>query len=255
MLKLAMTARGRGTAPSLQADLRSAAKTGAQETMSSRILLIEDDRSLGDQIVTHLKKDGFEVTWLQDGHAALDADPKQHDLVVLDLMLPGAHGLDILKIYRETAETPVLVLSARNQTTTKVRALELGADDYVTKPFWPEELLARIQARLRRPLLHAGDVIETGALRIDLGARVVENSGQRVDLTRIEFDLLAALAQRIGAAITRQSLVDRELDPDREGTGRTLDVHFSRVRKKLGSEGARIATVWGVGYRLLPPEA
>ena len=223
--------------------------------MSSRILLIEDDKNLGDQIVTHLKRDGFEVTWLQDGHTALDADPKQHDLVVLDLMLPGAHGLDILKIYRETAETPVLVLSARNETATKVRALALGADDYVTKPFWPEELLARIQARLRRPLLHAGDVIETGALRIDLGARVVENAGQRVDLTRIEFDLLAALAQRIGSAITRQALVDRVLDPDREGTGRTLDVHFSRVRKKLGTEGARIATVWGVGYRLLPPEA
>ena len=221
--------------------------------MSSKILLIEDDKNLGDQIVTHLKRGGFEVTWLRDGLEALDAEPKQFDLVVLDLMLPGAHGLDILKTYRELAETPVLVLSARNETSTKVRALALGADDYVTKPFWPEELLARIQARLRRPLLHAAEVIETGALRIDLSARVVESGGQRIDLTRIEFDLLAALAQRIGAAITRQALVDRVLDPDREGTGRTLDVHFSRVRKKLGNEGSRIATVWGVGYRLLPP--
>lgn len=220
--------------------------------MSSRILLIEDDKNLGDQIVTNLSRDGFEVTWIRDGHEALDADPNGYELVVLDLMLPGAHGLDVLKVYRETAETPVLVLSAKNETSTKVRALALGADDYVTKPFWPEELLARIQARLRRPLLHTSEVIETGALRIDLSARVVENGGQPVDLTRIEFDLLAALAQRIGAAITRQALVDRVLDPDREGTGRTLDVHFSRVRKKLGGEGARIATVWGVGYRLLP---
>ncbi len=220
--------------------------------MTSRILLIEDDKNLGDQIVTNLKRDGFEVTWISDGHAALDADPTQHDLVVLDLMLPGAFGLDILKIYRETAETPVLVLSARNETSTKVRALALGADDYVTKPFWPEELLARIQARLRRPLLHAADVVETGALRIDLAGRMVTNGGHAVELTKIEFDLLAALAQRPGSAITRQSLVDRVLDPDREGTSRTLDVHFSRVRKKLGAEGARIATVWGVGYRLLP---
>ncbi|MEO5761563.1 MAG: response regulator transcription factor [Vicinamibacteria bacterium] len=219
--------------------------------MSSKILLVEDDKNLGDQIVSHLTRDGFEVTWLRDGSSALDAEPTNFDLIVLDLMLPGAHGLDILKIYRETAETPVLVLSARNETSTKVRSLALGADDYVTKPFWPEELLARIQARLRRPLLHATDVIETGALRIDVNARVVENGGQKVDLTRIEFDLLAALAQRLGSAITRQSLVDRVLDPDREGTSRTLDVHFSRVRKKLGSEGARIATVWGVGYRLL----
>lgn len=220
--------------------------------MTPRILLIEDDKNLGDQIVTDLKRFGFEVTWIQDGHAALDAEPKDHDLVVLDLMLPGAHGLDILKIYRETAETPVLVLSARNETATKVRALALGADDYVTKPFWPEELLARIQARLRRPLLHSAEFVETGALRIDLAARTVSNAGHLIDLTKIEFDLLAALAQRIGSAITRQALVDRVLDPDREGTSRTLDVHFSRVRKKLGSEGARIATVWGVGYRLLP---
>jgi two-component system response regulator MtrA len=202
--------------------------------------------------VAHLTRSGFEVTWVEDGRAALGHDPAQYDLVVLDLMLPGAHGLDILKSYRETAETPVLVLSARNETSTKVRALALGADDYVTKPFWPEELLARIQARLRRPLLHTAGVVETGALRIDLASRTVTNAGQSVELTKIEFDLLAALAQRIGSAITRQSLVDRVLDPDREGTSRTLDVHFSRVRKKLGAEGARIATVWGVGYRLLP---
>jgi two-component system response regulator MtrA len=220
--------------------------------MGSRILVVEDDQNLGEQIVSHLKRDGFEVTWLRDGHAAMAADPKAHDLVVLDLMLPGTYGLDILKAYREQAPTPVLILSARNETTTKVRALALGADDYVTKPFWPEELLARIQARLRRPLLHANEVIETGRLRIDLGARVVQNAGKEVELTRIEFDLLAALARRIGAAVTRQSLVDGVLDPDREGTSRTLDVHFSRVRKKLGAEGARIATVWGVGYRLLP---
>lgn len=219
--------------------------------MSSRILLVEDDRNLGEQIVAHLKKAGFEATWLREGLAAMDANPKDFDLIVLDLMLPGAHGLDILKVYRELAPTPVLVLSARNETPTKVRALDLGADDYVTKPFWPEELLARIQARLRRPMMQSGDVIETGNLRIDLGARLVENSGQKVELTRIEFDLLAALARRIGSAITRQSLVDQVLDPDREGTSRTLDVHFSRVRKKLGNEGARIATVWGVGYRLL----
>jgi two-component system response regulator MtrA len=220
--------------------------------MGSRILLVEDDQNLGEQIVSHLERDGFEVTWLRDGRSAMAADPRAHDLVVLDLMLPGTHGLDILKAYREQAPTPVLILSARNETSTKVRALALGADDYVSKPFWPEELLARVQARLRRPLLHANEVIETGNLRIDLGARMVENGGQEVELTKIEFDLLAALARRIGAAVTRQSLVDGVLDPDREGTGRTLDVHFSRVRKKLGPEGARIATVWGVGYRLLP---
>ena len=174
-------------------------------------------------------------------------------LIVLDLMLPGGHGLDVLKHVRGSKEqVPVLILSARTETADKVRALELGADDYLTKPFWPEELIARVKARLRRPSL----ATSTGALTIgplDLNAdgRVARVDGQSIDLTRVEFDLLHALAKRPGAAISRTWLVDHVLDAERDGAERTLDVHVSRLRKKLGRAGAMVTTVWGVGYRLL----
>jgi len=132
-----------------------------------------------------------------------------------------------------------------------VRGLELGADDYVTKPFWPEELLARVRARLRRPALVDGaKTVAVGALVIDLDGRVATVEGARVDLTRVEFDLVAALAQRPGAAISRRWLADHVLDPTRDGGERTLDVHISRVRRKLGTAGRLLATVWGIGYRL-----
>jgi two-component system response regulator MtrA len=215
-----------------------------------RILLVEDDEALGGQLTERLRKAGYEVRWSQTGTEAVGLDPRGYDLVVLDLMLPGRHGLDVLKCYRETAEVPVIVLSARNETGTKVRALELGADDYVTKPFWPEELLARLEARLRRPSLEVADILDRGALRLDLRARRLLVSGQEVELTRIEFDLLLALARKSGAAVSRRWLVENVLDPDREGTERTLDVHVSRLRRKLGEAGSRILTVWGVGYRL-----
>jgi DNA-binding response OmpR family regulator len=223
--------------------------------MAERVLLVEDDASLGQQIVDCLRAIGFEPSWLQDGAAALQASPHAFALVVLDLMLPGAHGLDILKKLRSESEVPVLVLSARNDTRDKVRALELGADDYVTKPFWPEELVARIQARLRRPALQRTGVLDLGELTVDLPARRVRVAGQDVELTRVEFDLLAALARRPGSAVSRDWLVEHVLDPERDGTVRTLDVHVSRLRRKLGSAGRRVATVWGVGYRLEMPEA
>ena len=219
--------------------------------MSQRILVVEDDASLGRQIVSHLEGAGFAATWLTDGDAAMREPAKPYALVILDLMLPGAYGLDVLKHIRSTGSAvPVLVLSARNETRDKVRALQLGADDFVTKPFWPEELIARVNARLRQPVMEQGGILEAGDLAIDLAARTVSVRGEAVDLTKVEFDLLAALARRPGAAIERSWLVDHVLDPEREGTERTLDVHMSRLRKKLGSGAKRVATVWGVGYRL-----
>lgn len=218
--------------------------------MSDRILLVEDDGQLGAQIVGTLEEAGYAPTWLRDGDEALRVDPGEFALVILDLMLPGAYGLDVLKRYRESSDVPVLILSAREDTADKVRGLSLGADDYVTKPFWPDELVARVRARLRRPVMQRADVIEAGPLRIDLGAREVLVSDVPVELTRVELDLLAALGKRPGMAMTRAALVEAALDPDRQGGERTLDVHVSRLRKKLGEEGARIETVWGIGYRL-----
>ncbi|MFP2929191.1 response regulator transcription factor [Pyxidicoccus sp. 3LG] len=220
--------------------------------MGERILLVEDDPQLGAQIVEHLRGAGFEPMWWREGRLLTPGGLPDVSLVVLDLMLPGTYGMDMLKALRTFSEVPVLILSARNDTLDKVRALKLGADDYMTKPFWPEELIERVRARLRRPTLQKADaVVEVGALRIDLQAHEVFVQGQPVELTRVEFALLAALARRPREAVTRQWLVEHVLDPEREGTERTLDVHVSRLRRKLGAMHG-VETVWGVGYRLVP---
>ncbi|WP_163996415.1 response regulator transcription factor [Pyxidicoccus caerfyrddinensis] len=220
--------------------------------MGDRILLVEDDPQLGAQIAEHLRGAGFEPTWWREGRRLTPEGMPEVSLVVLDLMLPGTYGLDMLKALRTFSEVPVLILSARNDTLDKVRALKLGADDYMTKPFWPEELIERVRARLRRPSLQKADaVVELGPLRVDLQAHEVSLHGQPVELTRVEFALLAALARRPREAVTRQWLVEHVLDPEREGTERTLDVHVSRLRRKLGPQHG-VETVWGVGYRLVP---
>ena len=222
--------------------------------MAAKILLIEDDAVLAEQVLAQLRRHGFSPLWWSAYPHPQGDELKWHDLelVILDLMLPGTYGLDILKEIRKQADVPVLILSGRNDTTDKVRALKLGADDYLTKPFWPEELLERIAARLRRPMLRERGM-ELGELKIDLTARAVCRLGVPLELTRIEFDLLAALVRRAGAAIPRAWLLDNILDQER-GSAASLDAHISRLRKKLGPH-APIETVWGIGYRLRVEES
>src|SRR4051812_32569518 len=174
--------------------------------VSERILLLEDDQELGRQIASHLRKAGFEVDWWTEGRPIEPDESARYSLLVLDLMLPGTYGLDVLKALRSepsNSDLPVLILSARNDTADKVRALKLGADDYMTKPFWPEELVERVRARVRRPALRSENAVELGALRIDLVQREVKVKGKPIELTRVEFDFLAALASRPGTAIPR----------------------------------------------------
>ena len=166
--------------------------------MGERILLIEDDPALGQQIVGHLRRAGLETTWLTDGRRVHAGESFELDLLVLDLMLPGVDGLDVLKRFRERSDVPVLVLSARNDSETRVRGLKLGADDFLTKPFWPEELVERVRARLRRPTLQRGAAIASGPVRIDLHAREVSCAAAPVSLTSTEYAILAALARRRG---------------------------------------------------------
>jgi DNA-binding response OmpR family regulator len=170
-------------------------------------------------------------------------------LVVLDLMLPGAHGFDLLKEWRRESDLPVIILTARSETHDKVRGFELGGDDYLTKPFWPAELVARVQARLRRPNM-SGDLMEIGPLAIDVEQREAKLDGVSIELTKVEFDILAMLALRKDKAVSRQQLVERVLDEEKDGGERTLDVHVSRIRKKLGEAARHLETVWGIGYRL-----
>ncbi len=218
--------------------------------MSNRILLVEDDLALGQQVVETLSRAGFDPHWVQDGDAAPGLDPDEYRVIVLDLMLPGTYGMDLLKRYRVKSEVPVLILSARDDTADKIRGLQLGADDYVTKPFFPEELIARIQACLRRPNLVGSDRLVVGSIQLDLERREVTTSEGTLSLTPVEFEILALLARRNGSAVTRDALVDAALDPAHDGSRRTLDVHISRLRGKLGRDAAQLETVWGIGYRL-----
>lgn len=216
--------------------------------MSDHILIIEDDEKLGPQMAEQLRSEGFVVDLRDSLQLPLQIEASDYQLIVLDLMLPGAYGLDILKAVREQADVPVLIVSARNDSADVVRALKLGADDYLRKPFWPNELTARVSARLRRPSMQRQQVTRIAGMDIDQEGRTVTIGNESIDLTRVEFDLLALLARRPGAAVSRQTLCDEVLG-DSEGGERTLDVHFSRLRKKVGAQ--RIATVWGIGYRLV----
>lgn len=218
--------------------------------MPNRILLVEDDVALGQQVVETLSQAGFDPHWLRDGDSAREVDPDSYRLIILDLMLPGTYGMDLLKRYRLESEVPVLILSARDDTSDKIRGLKLGADDYVTKPFFPEELLARIQACLRRPNLVETQNLAVGSIQIDLERREARTSTGALSLTPVEFEILALLARRKGAAVTRDAIVGAVLDPANEGSRRTLDVHISRLRSKLGDAAAQLETVWGIGYRL-----
>lgn len=222
--------------------------------MSVQVLVIEDDQALGAQIVDHLRREGLAVTWWRRGETIAPEFARQLNLLILDLMLPGRYGLDVLKDLRTFSDVPVLVLSARDEKDDKVRALKLGADDYLTKPFWPEELLARVTARLRRPIIQKPDQLKAGPLEMRLGEQRVSVSGEPVDLTPLETGLLTALMRRPGSAVARSWLVEELLASERAGAERNLDVHVSRLRKKLGQEGL-IETVWGIGYRLRAGEA
>lgn len=213
----------------------------------TKVLIIEDDEELGTQLMRHMESAQLKSRWLRDGHQLVEEELLGVELVILDLMLPSMSGLDVLKHLRTFSDVPVLILSARSDTTDKIRGLKLGADDYMTKPFWPEELVERVRARLRRPVMSHEQGVQIGTLKIDRKRREVFVEGSLIALTPIEFELVGALAERPGAALTRGSLVDRALGD--EADERTLDVHISRVRKKLGA--SRIKTVWGIGYRLV----
>jgi DNA-binding response OmpR family regulator len=217
------------------------------------ILLIEDDEALGRQVHAQMKEYGFAVVWWKSGRSPDEDDLSEVVLIILDLMLPGVAGLDILKQVRAISDVPVLVLSARQDSGDKARALKLGADDYVSKPFWPEELVERVNARLRRPVLKRSSDLRVGALLIQGPERAASYAGRHLNLTRAELDLLAELAKRPGQPVSRQWLLSHVLDPEREATERTLDVHVSRLRKKLG-DADLIETVWGIGYRLRQQE-
>ncbi len=222
------------------------------------ILVAEDERDLNNLVRRHLEDEGHRVVQAFDGPGAvLTVQQERPDLVILDWMLPRLDGLEVCRRIRRESIVPILMLTARAEEVDRVLGLEVGADDYVTKPFSVRELLARVRAMLRRAdfLRDAGSaeanlpVIAEGPLAIDVGQHVASVEGQPVELTPKEFDLLVFLARNAGRAFGRDYLMEKVWGYEYTGFDRTVDTHILRLRKKLGTVGDRIETVWGVGYR------
>ncbi|UZJ25227.1 response regulator transcription factor [Rhodococcus antarcticus] len=228
----------------------------------TRVLIVEDEESLADPLAFLLRKEGFETAVATDGPAALaEYDRGGADIVLLDLMLPGMSGTDVCKQLRLRSGVPVIMVTARDSEIDKVVGLELGADDYVTKPYSSRELIARIRAVLRRgvesedgPDLDPG-VLEAGPVRMDVERHVVVVSGQTITLPLKEFDLLEYLLRNSGRVLTRGQLIDRVWGADYVGDTKTLDVHVKRLRAKIEpdpSTPVHLVTVRGLGYKLEP---
>jgi two-component system, OmpR family, response regulator RegX3 len=223
----------------------------------TRVLVVEDEESFSEALSFMLRREGFEVAVAADGNAALtEFDRIGPDLVLLDVMLPGLSGTEVCRALRQRSTVPIIMLTARDSEIDKVVGLELGADDYVTKPFSSRELVARIRAVLRR----RGDteelvpaVLEAGPVRMDVDRHIVSVAGEPVQLPLKEFELLEMLLRNAGRVLTRGQLIDRIWGADYVGDTKTLDVHVKRLRAKIEpdpSEPKHLVTVRGLGYKL-----
>jgi DNA-binding response OmpR family regulator len=227
--------------------------------MADRILVVEDEAIVAEVVERFLQREGYETLVVGDGRQALNAFGSFiPDLIVLDLMLPGVDGLEICRQVRSRGVTPIIMLTARGEETDKVLGLGLGADDYVTKPFSPRELAARVQAVLRRAKslpVNDAETLRFGPLRLNSRTRVVDRDGVDLRLTAREFDLLIYLARHAGQVFSRDQLMDAVWDYDFAGDSATVTVHMRRLREKIEEDASRpryLKTVWGVGYKFEP---
>ena len=224
--------------------------------MSSRIMVVDDEKHIVELARLYLTREGYEVDGVGDGSQAVARFGQlKPDLVILDIMLPGTDGLTICKEIRKLSQVPIIMLTARDEVTDKVVGLEVGADDYLTKPFHPQELVARAKALLRRARSEPDQpkLIRAGKLEVDIERHEVRYGSERVHLRPKEFDLLALLARHPGRVFQRSELLDLVWGYDFPGYTRTVDVHVQQVREKLAAASITdpgIQTVWGVGYRL-----
>lgn len=221
-----------------------------------RILLVEDEKNIRDAVAAYLERAGYWVTPAADGQEAVDAfSLHQFDLVILDLMLPRLPGEKVCRIIRDTSDVPIIMLTAKGEVEDRIVGLELGADDYLIKPFSPRELVARVRALLRRAHIDSEpqrEVLDFGGLTIDLNGHKVLVNDEEVDLTASEFKLLTTLSRYPGRVYSRMELVEKVLGYDFEGYERTIDSHVKNLRAKIGDDPRNprwIYTVHGVGYR------
>jgi DNA-binding response OmpR family regulator len=222
--------------------------------MAALILIVEDERHIAELVAKNLEAAGFSCLQVHDGEIALrEFERRQPALVVLDLMIPKIDGLEFTRRVRRKSNVPILMLTARSSEGDKVLGFEIGADDYLTKPFSTRELVARVRALLRRTSSISGEeVLVRGELRIDPGRREIERGGERVEITTLEFDLLYFLATRPGRVYSREALMAQVWGEERVVDVRSIDSLISRLRRKLEHDPAKpkyIQTVWGAGYR------
>ena len=224
--------------------------------LSSKVLVVDDEDHIVELARLYLTREGYEVEGVGDGSQALARFGQvKPDLVVLDIMLAGADGLEICKEIRKQSQVPIIMLTARDEVTDKVVGLEVGADDYLTKPFHPQELVARAKALLRRARIEPDEpkLIRAGKLEVDLERHEIRYGQAKVQLRPKEFDLLALLSRHPGRVFQRSELLDLVWGYDFPGYTRTVDVHVQQLREKLAAAGITdpsVQTVWGVGYRL-----
>ena len=226
--------------------------------MSKVILVVDDEPRLVNVARGYLVQEGYRVVTASNGREALfAARDHQPDLIVLDLMMPEMDGWEFMRLHRQERPTPIIMLTARIEDVDKIAGLEMGADDYMTKPFSPRELVARVRAVLRRadPEAAKSDLLRVGPLELDRAAHTLKLAGQPVELTRMEFDLLDTLMSAPGRAFSRLELLERAQGYAYDGYERTIDVHIKNLRKKIEADSAKptcILTVHGVGYRCNP---
>ena len=228
--------------------------------MSGRILVVEDEQAISDAVAYALREAGYDVDAVDDGDEALAcARARDYELMVLDLLLPGTPGLDVCNALRsEDSDLPIVMLTARDGEADRVAGLDIGADDYVTKPFSVAELVSRVRSLLRRRALNRAEspsLLTVGGLQLDVGRHTATVDGTPILLTRSEFRLLAQLASQPGRPFTRDELVRRIWEPGSAGDSRAIDVHVSNLRRKLEADPrrpTRLLTVRGVGYKLVP---
>ena len=219
---------------------------------AGKILIVEDEEDIRKLVNAYLEKEGYRVFEAEDGKQAIDlARTENFDIIILDIMLPIMNGLDALSVLRRESDVYVIMLTAKTEEVDKLVGLNMGADDYITKPFSPRELVARVNAAMRRlthtPEADEEQVYRFAHVRLDEQAHKAWVDGDPLDLTAIEFDLLRTLMAHPGQALTRQQLLDHVWGPNYFGETRVVDVHIGNIRKKL--DGRFIKTVWGVGYR------
>lgn len=223
------------------------------------ILLVDDDADLRSLMSEFFAEQGYQVTVAPDGTKGLELARQPHfDLVILDVMMPGLDGFAVLEQLRRTSKVPVIMLTARTETASRIQGLETGADDYLPKPFDPQELLARVRAILRRTSADpTSGPIEVSGVRLDVAARTVMQAGKPVTLTSVEFDILEVLVRAAGRVVSRDELMQRLYQREATPFDRSIDVHVSHLRKKLDESDQLIRTVRGVGYQFCktPEEA